>query len=360
MFGPTSLRDIFLVAGFELREGLRSRRIFLAGVLYMIIAGFASYIFVDILTRVQPITNPAPLARNRGPMPGLFGGGGGGPRPQTPNGTGATANLPAATTSSSNTKATTPTQPVAAAPASTNPDEKALFRRGSPFREVLRQTTTDQPMLDFLLSQPPITLFHVLVSLALLPFMVMLTSSESIAQEHQNRGIRFIALRTGRAEFVLGKLLGQGVIIALLTLLSGGMCMAVAAWKLDDFEFLPATWALLLFWPRIVAYCVGFLGLAGLCSMNSSSTVVSRTFSLVGLIGLWMAHHLSQVYIASYPADSAKAHFFRALDFLMPYSHQNDLWRPEFAQYGAGMASLLFLGALYTTIGLFFYRRRDL
>jgi ABC-type transport system involved in multi-copper enzyme maturation permease subunit len=333
MFGPTPFRDIFLVAGFELREMTRSRRLLLAGALYMLVAALGSYTFVEFLTTVQPITNMADMPRNRG-----------GPFQQF--------NPPPASRP--------PPAPAAPASTSTAPAQGKLFQRGSPFRGLLRDTVTEQAAADFLVSQPPVVLFHMLVSLMILPLVTMLTASESISQEHQARGVRFIVLRTGRGEFVLGKVLGQAFTIGLLTLVGGLVCMGMAAWKLQDFEFFPTLWALLLFWPRIVAYCIAFLGLAALCSMNSSTPVASRIFSIMGLGGLFFFHHLCQVYLDGLSSTSGEAWLLNALDFLTPYSHQNGLWYPELATYGGAIAALVFIGIFFTAIGLLIYRERDL
>ena len=148
MFGPTPFRDIFLVAGFELREMTRSRRLLLAGALYMLVAALGSYTFVEFLTRVQPITNMADMQRDRGGPFQQFG-----PRP---------VNRP-------------PPAPAAAASTSTAPAQGKLFQRGSPFRGILGSTVTGQAALDFLVSKPAIVLFHMLVSLSILPFVTMLT-----------------------------------------------------------------------------------------------------------------------------------------------------------------------------------------
>jgi ABC-type transport system involved in multi-copper enzyme maturation permease subunit len=340
MFGPTPFRDIFLVAGFELREMRRSRRLLLAGALYMLVAAFGSYTFVDFLARVQPLTNMADNARNQEQY-SQYGPPSANRPPPTPTSVPATA-------------------PATPAGDSTAPSQGKLFQRGSPFRGLLRGAVTGQAAQDFLLSQPPIVLFHMLVSLAILPLVTMLTSSESISQEHQSRGVRFIALRTGRAEFVLGKVVGQGFTIALLTLLGGFVCVSMAAWKLQDFAFWPTLYALLLFWPRIVVYCVAFLGLASLCSMNSSTPVASRIFSIVALASLLYLNSLCLVYLTGLDPAGAEAHLLKALDFLIPYSHEYDLWYPELATYGGAMAALVFIGLFFTAIGLIFYRKRDL
>lgn len=320
MFSPTPLRDILLVAGFELREMLRSRRAYSVIALYLLVAALATFAFVQILVQADAVVkNPASF---------IIGG-----RPG--QGRGETLAPPPAIASA--------------------PSQAVLFSRRSPFRGLLSSMMTDQDTLAFVLSKPPIALFYTLVSFVTLPFLIMITSSETIAQEHQSRGVRFIAMRTGRAEFVLGKVLGQGFLMGLVTLLSGGMCLAIAAWKLSDFEWGPGVSAVLLFWPRIAAYGAPFLGLAALCSMNSSSSLTARAFSLLGLGGMMFVNGLT-----AFLADTPSASLFNALDLFVPNSHQNALWRPDFASVASTMAVLATLTALYLAIGLFFYRRRDL
>jgi ABC-type transport system involved in multi-copper enzyme maturation permease subunit len=328
MFGPTPFRDIFLVAGFELREMMRSRRAFLFTVLYILVAAAGSYLFVEFLTGIHSVTNPPDQRRDR---PAFF------------------QNAPA-----------TPSRPAETPVTPGMPEESRLFQRGSPFRGILSGNVDEEAAVEFMASKPAIVLFHLFISLTMMPMIIMITSSESIAQEHQSRGVRFIGLRTGRAEFVLGKLLGQCATLAVMTLLAGGVCMAIAWWKLADFEFMPALSAILLFWPRLLAYCIAFLGLAGLCSMNSNSTVGSRTFSIVGLVSLWIMNHLAEFYQMGVPVDDPHARVWHAIQFFSPFSHQNDLWYPEFSHYGVAMIDLVILSALYVGIGLIFYRRRDL
>jgi len=324
MFSPTPFRDIYLTASFELREMMRSRRALVIMALYLTVAAFASYQFVEILIRTQNFTRTPPRWQRevRGPVA----------QP------GARAN---------------PVAPVArAAPGLT---QGAFFARGSPFRDVLGGMVTEPATMDFLTAKPLIALYFMLISLLSAPFLIMITASEPIAQEQQTRGVRFVVLRTGRVEYVTGKALGQGLLIALVVLMSAAVCMTVAEWKLVDFEFTPTARAMLLFWPRVVAFCVPFVGLAMLCSMNSSSTMAARGISLMGMLGLWLVHELADFY-----SDTSLAGFFDKLDHFDPYYYQMRLWEPSYATVGPAMGILVGLGALYMVIGLAFYLRRDL
>ena len=161
--------------------------------------------------------------------------------------------------------------------------------------------------------------------------------------------------RTGRVEFVVGKALGQALLMTVVVLLSAVMCMAMGAWKLQDFEWGPAISAMLIFWPRIVAFCLPFVGLAAFCSMLCSSTLSARAFALIGMGALWTVHEL-----AGYYSDTSLASFFNVLDQLDPYSHQAELWMGTYANVGPAMAILAGLAVLYVGVGLIFYARRDL
>jgi ABC-type transport system involved in multi-copper enzyme maturation permease subunit len=324
MLSPTPLRDTYLVAGFELREMLRSRRAFLVVALYLLMAAFATFNFVRLLNVTENLTQPPPWRRDRGIV------------------------QPTA-------RAQVAQAPVARTPAGAGPSQGAFFSRYSPFRGILSGQVTDTTTLDFLVAKPLIALFFVLVCLFAVPILIMITASESIAQELQTRGVRFTALRTGRVEFVVGKALGQGLLMAVVVLLSAGMCLAMGAWKLADFEWGPALTAMLIFWPRIVVFCVPFVGLAALCSMNCSSTLSARAFALIGLGALWSVHGLT-----SYYSDTSLAGFFNALDTLEPFAYQSDMWTATYATVGPAMAALIGLAVLYVGIGLIFYTRRDL
>src|SRR5690606_32818184 len=56
---------------------------------------------------------------------------------------------------------------------------------------------------------PPIVLIFAWFSLGFLPWLIALTSYDLIAGDLHLRTVRFVALRTSRGAFVLGKLLSQ-------------------------------------------------------------------------------------------------------------------------------------------------------
>jgi ABC-type transport system involved in multi-copper enzyme maturation permease subunit len=325
MFGPTPLRDTGLVAAFELREMLRSRKAIAILALYLLVAAFISYAFMDFLETAQAsLRNPAALlgANANGPAAGRQGGRRG---------------------------------PVLAPSPADKPSQGILTARGSPFNRVIFSRVTDPESRDFLERQPPIMLFFAYTSFALIPLLIMITAAETLAQEHQSRGIRFVAMRTGRAEFALGKTLGQAGLLGAVTLLAGLLSLGIASWKLSDFEWGAGLRSLFVFWPRLTIFGLPFLGMAMLCSMITSSPMVARAIGLGGLAALFVAHQLFEKY-----QDSSFGPALRVVDFLAPYAHKDNFWLPSWHDYGPEMLVLFGLGLGYLCAGLVFYRRRDL
>ncbi len=321
MFGPTPIRDIGLVAGFELREMLRSRKALAILALYLLVAAFISYAFMDFLETAQAsLRNPAALLGGdvRGPAAGRRG------------------------------LVVAPSPP-------DKPSQGILTARGSPFNRVIFSRITDPASRDFLERQPPIMLFFAYTSFALIPLLIMITAAETLAQEHQSRGIRFVAMRTGRAEYALGKGLGQAGLLGAVTFLAGLLSLGIAAWKLSDFEWSAGLRSLVVFWPRLTVFGLPFLGMAMLCSMNTGSAMVARVAGLGGLAGLFVTHQLFQKY-----QESSLGPVLRVLDFLAPYSHQDNFWLPSWQDCGPEMLLLAGLAFGYVGVGLLFYRRRDL
>jgi ABC-type transport system involved in multi-copper enzyme maturation permease subunit len=326
MFGPTPLRDTGLVAAFELREMLRSRKALAILALYLLAAAFTAFVFVSIMERInEAAKNPAALVTNARGEQRVAGPGG------------------------------RRGMPVFAPSPAEKPSQSILNDRRSIFNRVIFSAVGDPDAREFLERQPPIVLFYALTSFLFIPLLIIITSAETVAQEHQSRGVRFVAMRTGRAEFALGKALGQAALLALVVLLAGLMCLTVAAWKLADFSWPAALKSLLVFWPRVTAYGLPFLGLAMLCSMNTASAMMARATGLVGLAVLFVSHQLVGNFALTWAGP-----LLGFLDFLAPYSHWPELLRPSFDAVGPQMLLLAGLALGYVCLGLVFYRRRDL
>ena len=286
----------------------RSRRLLAVVALYLMVAALLAHVFVHLLEQAQAVVkNPVALmAGANGPGPRGRGG------------------------------------PVFAPSPADKPSQGILFSRGSPFRAVLRNQVSDNDTMDFLVVQPPIALFYLLTSFMFVPFLIMITAAETVAQEHQTRGVRFVAMRTGRAEFVLGKVLGQGLLVALVTGLAGLMGLTIAAWSLADFALGPGP-------GGPAAVLAARRGLCGALRRTGLALLDEHEFGDVGarLRVARAGRALAHAQAPALYAGSALAPVFNALDYLSPYAYQDDLWRPRWNEIGTPLLLLGWLGVVY-------------
>ena len=212
------VRDVALVGRFEMAEALRSRLLIVMVLLFVGAGGLGAYAFTELLGRVE--ANAAQV-------------------------TGA---------------------PVAAKPGAM----VRGLRNVHGYRDLLRTFLGSDEKADYFAAIPPIVVFFGWASFAFTPWLVLFTSAETIATEVASRSIRYSVLRTGRLEFALGKMLGQALILAGVTVLSALTFFGVAWASLAGFESGATALGLLSYLPRVFIYTLPFLGWAMLSSMLTS------------------------------------------------------------------------------------------
>lgn len=218
------MRDAALVAGFDLRESLRTRRALVLVLLYLLIAGAASGIYVAIVREI-------------------------------------TARMDALGVQDS------------MAQASALQDEgyrvMLLFFAGG-----------DGVLADHLASYPVMVLIFAWTSLAFLPWFIALTSYDQIAGDLHQRTVRYAALRTTRGAYVAGKLLGQAALVAGVAGLGMLPVVLIGAIYLPNFAAIATITALLSTWPITVVCALGFLGVVSLASQLCRSPGAARAAAL--------------------------------------------------------------------------------
>ncbi|HEY0135815.1 MAG TPA: ABC transporter permease subunit [Nannocystis sp.] len=289
MAGPsTFLRDATLIAGFELRESLRTRRALVLVLLYVLIASAASYIYVRIVATIDNVT-------------ALAGG-----------------------------------QDAALAAAQDQGyHEMLLFFAGG-----------DATLANHLATYPAMVLIFAWVSLAFLPWFIALTSYDQIAGELHLRTIRYAALRTSRGAYVLGKLLGQAVLVAGVAALGMLPVVLIGAIWLPNFAALATITALLSTWPVTVVCALAFLGVVSLASQLTRTPGTARAAAVGLLFGAWLLSLLTNTY--------------PWLAVLSPWYWKPGLYQPGIADRLVAAAGCLGLCAGYTALGFLRFRRRDL
>lgn len=227
------LRDIGLIAGFDLRESLRTRRALVLVLLYLLIAASASGIYVQIMTQIQDSVS-------------------------------------------------------ALSSASGDPQGMAMVQDEGYRMLLLFFAGGDAALADHLASYPPMVLVYSWISLAFLPWFIALTSYDLIAGDLYLRTIRYAALRTSRGAFVLGKLLGQAALVAAVTGLGMLPVVVIGAIYLRGFDFVGTVLALLSTWPITVLCALGFLGIVTLASQLCKGPGAARAVAVGLLFLIWI------------------------------------------------------------------------
>lgn len=291
------LRDIGLIAGFDLRESLRTRRALVLVLLYLLIAASVSGIYVQIMTQIQDSVSA---------LSGIAGAA---------------------------------DDPQASASMAMVQDEGyrmlLLFFAGG-----------DAPLADHLASYPPMVLVYSWISLAFLPWFIALTSYDMIAGDIHLRTIRYAALRTSRGAFVLGKLLGQAALVAAVTGLGMLPVVVISAIYLPGFDFVGTVLALLSTWPITVLCALSFLGIVTFASQLCKGPGAARAVAVGLLFLIWIFTLL--------PGPIGH------LELLSPWYWKFGLFHPAIDQRLLAIGACLGLCAGYTALGYLRFRRRDL
>jgi len=288
------LRDVGLIAGFDLRESLRTRRALVLVLLYVLTAAAASGIYVRIMAEIQS---------NIGAFPEVAG------------------------------------DPQAVAAMSMVQDSGyrllLLFFAGG-----------DAPLADHLATYPPMVLVFAWVSLAFLPWFIALTSYDLVAGDLHLRTIRYAALRTSRGAYVLGKLLGQAVLVAGVTALGMLPVLVLGGLYLPGFDLVGTLLALLSTWPVTVLCALGYLGVVTLASQLCKGPGAARAAA----VGLLLAVYIFSILPSPYTP----------LNWLSPWHWKFGLFHPALGERLLAIGACLGLCAGYTALGFLRFRRRDL
>lgn len=289
------LRDAWLIASFDLRESLRTRRALVLAVLYLLIASVSSYTYVKAVSFAA----------------------------ETRQGMGGSAEAAAALDMAQN---------------AAYQGVLFLLARG------------DAGIASHLATYPVMVLNFVWFSLTFLPWLIAMTSYDLIAGELHHRTVRFVALRTSRGAFVVGKVLSQVLLIAVIAGLSMLPVIVVGAAFLRPFDAVATVVALAQSWPILALFAFAVLGPVALASQLARGPGAARALAIVLLFLLWLA---SLATMLESPLASA-------VSLLSPFTFKIWFFEPDLTDRFLAAAASLLLCAAYTWIGFQVFRRRDL
>lgn len=223
------------------------------------------------------------------------------------------------------------------------------------WRSVLREMTGSPQLVETLVSVPPLALFHLWFGFLIVPFFAASASAECLVIDVASRAIRYEAQRTGRFELVLGRFIGQLVLTFMATAVS-----VIAVWVVGMTAMIgnePLTLASWLVWyaPRIWFFGLPFVALGVAASQLTSSAAWARVLALGGTALTWVAFGIARW-------AETEAALALAADIslqLLPQGWLRGLWSPGFSWLLSALACTA-IGTTFVITGYLRFSRRDL
>lgn len=223
------------------------------------------------------------------------------------------------------------------------------------FRRILTSMVGDAKLAAELVTLPPLALFYGAFALGLVPLLVVLSASDTIALEVSTGAVRYSLFRCDKLSFALGKFFGQVGLMVVGVFLGGLACYVLGAFSFASFDALGTAYWTAVLSLRTCFFGFAFLGVAFLVSQLTPSVNLARA----GGILLWFAF-TAGYHLLDIEEVRAKAPvLIPTLQELFPGAHRLDLWRPEVVSRLSAEVMLLGLGALFFTLGYWRFSRRD-
>jgi len=297
-----ALQSIGEVARHELRDSVRSRRFIVLLILYFMGSLAASLLFVSVLGQIEnQLESAIGVAESRAPGGAV-----------------------------------------------------SILWQDRQFQEIVGRLVGDRELAMELLGFPPLALFYGWLSFTLVPLLVMLLSSPTIARDVWSGAARFVLFRTSRSSWCIGKLVGQAGPLLVALWMSALAAWIVGYWKLASFEPWPVAVALLLLSFKVWIYAIAFLGLAIGVSQLVKGPYQATALGLVALIGLSILGGVARRF-----AGGDAGRVWELVNMIVPSGHRLDLWRSDPGHVLPAIVFLFALASLYMLLGHLFFARRD-
>ncbi len=231
----------------------------------------------------------------------------------------------------------------------------ATLWKSDAFRRMLTNLIGDRALAESLLAVPPLALFYGWLSLAFTPLLVMLTASTRIAEEIASGSVRYVMFRAARSQWCLGKFGGQALQIFGALLLSAAGAWAVGFFRMQSFEPLATAQYMIWFALKAWVYALPFLGLALAVSQLFSTPNLALAFGFISLLAVSILNGLSK-----WLAGDGWRQAWDIVGALTPGAHRQNLWWNDAQHLVPATVFLLALAALYLLAGYARFARRDL
>jgi hypothetical protein len=210
---------------------------------------------------------------------------------------------------------------------------------------ILKMGDGDEALGEALSKAPGALLGAFKVTIWFGPALVALLGFDAISGELQNRTVRYWTIRTRRASYYVGKVLGLWAVVSALTLLvqllTWGVLIARGESVGAIVEWGPRLWALTL--PLSLVWCA----IAQLVGSQFRAPILSLLMTFGSFFVLWIAYLLGAT--GKVPA----------LVYLYPNAYDTWLLHPHPDRLFGGLAICLGSAAVYTIAGAAIFTQRD-
>ena len=230
----------------------------------------------------------------------------------------------------------------------------ATIWKSKPFRRMVRQGVGDEVFED-IAGRHPVELFYAWLVFAFVPLLAVMVAGNRISDDLRSGSARYMLVRATRAEWAVGKFVGQVLMTALALAVSALGAWGVALYRLSGVGAASLLTGMVGWGLRALVYSVAWLGVALGLSQTTHSGSRATAFGIVSIFVF--------LVLAQFLVRWGKANDWRVVlenfDVLIPYSPRMLLWRRGMAPLLAGAGHLFALGAFYFSLGHVFLARRD-
>ncbi|PZR16714.1 MAG: ABC transporter permease [Archangium gephyra] len=227
--------------------------------------------------------------------------------------------------------------------------------------------TEDEAMLEALASIPIVLLVVFKLTLRFLPLFIALMGFDQLAGEVGPKSIRYLIVRVKRSSIILGKLLSQITIFAMLLSICTLLMVIVARVLNPDFAAAQvALWTVKLITSSLVL-SLAYLALTALFSAITRQSGIALVLNVIALFVIWFIALIAEIF--RFPGEEAAMNSLAMLksESWLAYLRYGSVWHfgddllhPSWAR--ALPAALVHVGYGLVFLGLaqFALKKRDL
>lgn len=221
------------------------------------------------------------------------------------------------------------------------------------FREVLQGMVGSEAALEQVLQVPVLAIFNLWFGFVAIPFFAAMASAECLSGDMASRAIRYEALRTGRLELVAGKYVGQLLLTFIATMISilGVFVLGMTQMRGND----PVALLWWLSWLSLRAwfFSMPFVGIGVATTQLTTWPMLSRVMALIATAATWVAYASLGLF-----QDTKLVFIADLFAQILPQGWMHQMWEPVGWVVPALVCACL--GPVIALIGYVRFAGRDL